>query len=197
MTTTILPKLNDIVPALGVMIREAEHGFEHLATCWHLGDGGWVSALTPGAVLPEDARIVTVADGACYSLESVEERDGVLGIQASGAAVGDLSLSSQELGKRAVVSVVAYPEVIDHPLLQLSRRSLTATDYVPFLCPWSTEGHIALFSADDGFVTGSWYAGMNGAPVLDSAGAVLGVAINGSTDANHPPLIQFRRLSAS
>ena len=105
-----------------------------------------------------------------------------------------------ELNKRDQLSVIGYPSLIDHPVFSLHRGSLDAERYYPYLCPWTLEGHLALFSMDDGFITGQFYHGMQGSPVMNAAQEVVGIVLDGTVASPSgarpvPPLTRFRRLA--
>jgi hypothetical protein len=186
--------LDRIVPSLGVIVdTAAAGGFAHLATAWCVGPGEWISALSDPISLGDSCRLLVAGSGAVVPLQVQDVEDGVVGFRAETDAA-TLQVSAQPLRKRMPLTVIGYPEVIDHPLLRLSRQSITAEDYLPFLCPWRVQGHLCLYGKDDGYLAGAYYPGLIGAPLLDDGGRVQGIALDGNLDSIHPPLIRFRRL---
>jgi len=100
-----------------------------------------------------------------------------------------------DLAKRDRLWALGFPDVINHPALRLARGSLTPERYFPYACPWTIQGHLALFGAREGWLTGRCYPGMEGGPVLDEAGVVVGVLAASPASPDHPPLARFHRLA--
>lgn len=194
--TRIVPAmdLDRIVPSLGILIdAEAADGFAHLGTAWCIDGGEWVGALSDPDALLSSCRLLVAHNGAVVPLSVQDSEQGVIGFRAD-ADAQPLTVASEPVRKRMPLTMVGYPEVIDHPLLRLSRQSITAEDYLPFLCPWRERGHVCLFGKDDGYLAGAFYPGLGGAPLVDDDGRVQGIALEGNLDSDHPPLIRFRRL---
>lgn len=188
--------LHTLAPAFAVLC-DPEHtsGFKHWSTAWHLGDGDWVSVWHGDKPVPPKMKLVSVSGQEIHDINDSEIEDGILGFR-SWTAGGVLTAAKESpLHKRDTLSVLGYPSVIDHPSFSLHRGSLSAERYVPYLCPWTIDGHLALFSADDGYLTGQYYKGMQGAPVMNAQQQVVGIVLDGTVDPTVPPLIRFRRLA--
>jgi hypothetical protein len=183
-----------VMDACGIIVGTGIDGaFAHFGTAWSLGGGDWVAAW-PDEVPPRDPRLLCLADGAAHDITGWECEDGVAGF-ASLAAVGSLALAKDAvLHKRDPLSALGFPSVVDHPAFRLHHGSLDAERYLPYVCPWVIAGHLALFSSQDGWIAGQFYPGMAGGPVLDPAGAVVGLLLDGAGGGGHPPLTRFRRL---
>ncbi len=188
--------INSVADAFGVLCDPKHHaGFKHVATAWHLGDGDWVSAYTPKSNLPESLVLLVVTTGEIQEVSECETQEEVLGFH-SYRAPAKLNVAKEvELFKRDPISVISYPSVIDHPAFSLHRGSLSADRYYPYLCPWTLDGHLSLFSAEDGYITGKFYYGMQGAPVFNNKREVVGIVLDGVDDGRAPPLTRFRRLA--
>lgn len=189
--------INSVIDAFGVICDPDHHaGFKHVATAWHLGDGDWVSAYTPPSPLPDSLVLLVVTTGAVEAISNCEVENKLLGFQSVSVS-SKLNVASDEsaLQKRDEISVIGYPSVIDHPAFSLHRGSLSAKRYYPYLCPWKLDGHLSLFSADDGFITGKFYYGMQGAPVFNQQRDVVGIVLDGSDGKRAPSLTRFRRLA--
>lgn len=189
-------QLDDVAPACGVLISiDDESGFDHLGTAWSVGPGEWVTVWSDDA--PADTvRLLVAATGEHAAIEGWEadEDTPIVGFRSI-AAPTHLRQTDRPLGKRDELTAVGYPSVIDHPLFQLHRPSLSPERYVPYLCPWMIAGHCCLFTAEAGFLTGRWYAGMRGGPVLDADGGVVGLLADAHADAASLPLTRFLRLA--
>ena len=188
--------VNKLVAAFAVLC-DPEHsgGFRHFATAWHLGDGDWVSVWTESRPVPSSMQLISVDGQAIAAVSDCEIEQGVLGFRSQAIAGSLTPAKDYALHKRDQLSVVGYPSVIDHPAFSLHRGSLSAERYVPYLCPWVLSGHLALFSADDGFLTGQYFNGMQGAPVVNAHEQVVGIVLDGTSDPSVPPLTRFRRLA--
>ena len=188
--------LNSLVPAFAVLC-DPEHrsGFKHFATAWHLGDGDWVSVWTEDRDVPSSLQLISVDGRDVAAISDCELEQGVLGFKSFQAPSALVPAKDYELHKRDALSVIGYPSVIDHPAFSLHRGSLSAERYVPYLCPWTLDSHLALFSADDGYITGQYYRGMQGAPVLNLHQQVVGIILDGTMEPSVPPLTRFRRLA--
>jgi len=194
-----MPRMIDLdatAPALGIIIDHAgTGGFDHVATAWSVGAGEWVTAWLGEAPDVSTLRLLTAVGGAIEPIVDWEQDGSVVGFR-SGEAHSALTVTGGiELHKRQALVAVGYPAVIDHPIFQISRGSLTAERYLPYLCPWMVDGHLALFSAEEGYLTGRYYPGLRGAPVLSAGGEVVGVVEDGMGERAHPPLTRFARLS--
>ncbi len=189
--------LRTIAPSCGVLIgRDDEDRFAHLATAWAVGEGEWVSAW-PTEEAPRDVHLQWCNGGSAVALTAWEWDNGIAGFTATVAGSSPRPLAVQrrkELHKRDRLWALGYPSMIDHPAFRLHRGSLDAERYFPYLCPWTLQSHLAVFTADDGFIGGRYYAGMAGGPVLDEAGDVVGVILDGVAAPDHPALTRFRRL---
>jgi hypothetical protein len=188
--------LPTIASSCGVLLGQNEDGqFEHMATAWSVGPDEWVTAW-PADRPSTDLRLLYTNTGAVDQVQGWEWEDGIAGFRAHVAAsVPVLPLRrGKDLRKRDHLWALGYPSMIDHPAFRLHRGSLDAERYFPYLCPWVMQGHLALFSANDGYLTGRCYAGMAGGPVLDSDGHVVGVILDGEVAPDHPALTRFHRL---
>ena len=193
--------IHSVVPAFGVICdpnsAQDAGGFRHVATAWHLGNGDWVSVWN-GEEKPHDQlQLLSVIDQRCENISNCEIQNGILGFNAFTADCALKIHSDSKLQKRDPVYSLGYPSVIDHPAFSVHRGSLTAERYFPYLCPWTMEAHIALFSADEGYITERFYKGMQGSPVLNAQQEVIGVIVDGSGGANdsHVPLTRFIRVA--
>ena len=192
--------LPTIASSCGILLGTDAHGrFEHVATAWSVGPDEWVTAwpqTDPTAEPPTNLRLIYTNTGAIDTVQEWEWENGIAGFRAHVAAsVPALPLRrGKELHKRDGLWALGYPSMIDHPAFRLHRGSLNAERYFPYLCPWVVQGHLALFSANDGYLTGRCYDGMAGGPVLDSDGHVVGVLLDGQAVPDHPPLTRFHRL---
>jgi hypothetical protein len=185
--------LDRAAASLGVIVDQSTRLFRHVATAWCVGPGEWVSAVGEDE-LPARAVLLTAVSGEQAPIEGCEYDNGVLGFKAAASAESLDVASGTDLHKRQLLRAVGYPCVIDHPAFSLSPSSLDAERYLPYLCPWVIDGHLALFSADDGWLTGRFYPGMGGAPVFGTDGRVVGMVIDGQIAPDHPALTRFRRL---
>jgi hypothetical protein len=133
--------------------------------------------------------------GVVTDIADWEWDNGLAGFTANIPDVSPLPMRrGSEIHKRDRLWALGYPSMIDHPAFRLHRGSLDGERYFPYLCPWTINGHLALFSADDGYLTGRCYDGMAGGPVLDDTGHVVGVLLDGVAAPDHPALSRFRRL---
>ncbi|MBA2480756.1 MAG: hypothetical protein H0V44_08845 [Planctomycetes bacterium] len=186
--------LAPILDACGILVGTGADGqFSHLGTAWALGDGDWVAAWSAEEP-PVDARLLRTCDGAVCEVTAWECEDGVAGFTSAPGPSALALATGRSLHKRDPLRALGYPSMIDHPAFRLHHGSLDPQRYVPYVCPWVLEGHLALFSSQDGWLVGRFYAGMAGGPVIDQAGDVVGVLIDGSDSDHHPPLARFRRL---
>lgn len=190
--------LDRMAASLAILVDTCpDKGFAHLSTAWCLGEGEWISAWTAEQAPSDTVKLLQATTGALLPIENWEHAEGVAGFCAptTGQAVPLLKVAGGDaLVKREALRVVAYPSVIDHPAFALATKSLNAERYYPYLCPWQQDGHVALFSAQDAWLTGQFYPGMAGAPVMNNAGGVVGMVLDGSAAAEHLPLTRFRRL---
>ena len=189
--------LQTIAPSCGVLLGvDAQGRFDHVGTAWCVGPDEWVTAWA-GENAPTNLRLLWANGGAPVELREWECEDGVAGFKATvGSAVTALPVRrGAELTKREPLWSLGYPSMIDHPAVRLHRGSLDAERYFPYLCPWTIGGHLALFGINDGWVTGRFYEGMAGGPVLDSDGQVVGILLDGQQAPDHPALTRFRRLA--
>ncbi|MHC5068498.1 MAG: hypothetical protein ACYTF0_07895 [Planctomycetota bacterium] len=190
--------INQIAAACGVLIDlEAESGFAHCATAWQIAPGEWVTAWHEEQ-RPPGLALLEVASGAVHAIGDWEQDGVMVGFTTAQAAASVLPVVEnveEVLHKRDALHGLAYPSVIDHPQFRLHRGSLDGERYHPYLCPWLVSGHLALFTASDGFLAGSCYPGMAGGPVLNDQGHVVGVILGGDDEPGSPPLTRFRRLA--
>jgi len=188
--------LPTIASSCGVLLgTNAEGHFEHVATAWSVGPDEWVTAWSAEEP-PKNLRLIYTNTGAIDAVQEWEWESGIAGFKAHVATnVPSLPLRrGKELHKRDGLWALGYPSMIDHPAFSLHRGSLNAERYFPYLCPWVIQGHLALFSANDGYLTGRCYGGMQGGPVLDCDGHVVGVLLDGQASPDHPALTRFHRL---
>lgn len=190
--------LNRIANACGVVITRTAQGLLHHGTAWSVGPGEWISAW-PGDEPEEPVaglELMLARDGSVHPLSGWEYDGGVVGFAGPdlGAAL-EVHPEGAQLHKRDRLFALGYPDMIDHPSVRLARSSLTPELYFPYFCPWSIQGHLSLFSSRNGFLTGRFYAGMAGGPVLAADGTVVGVLLGGDASPEHPPLTRFARLA--
>lgn len=190
--------LNRIAACCGVVFARTAGGLVHHATAWSAGQGDWVTAW-PGEepeIPPEGLHLILAADGTVHALSGWEYEAGVVGMTGPDIGPGlGVRPAGQPLRKRDRLMAFAYPDMIDHPAVSLARRELTPELYYPWLCPWTVQGHLCLFTSTDGFLTGGAYPGMAGGPVLDEGGLAVGVVLGGESAPGQPPLTRFRRLA--
>lgn len=185
-------ELDDIVPSLAILYRLGPGGFEHLATAWSVADGEWVTSTS--LAFDPDWRLMSVLDGSCAAVEEPEREGQVLGLRSSLSAGRHLELATgEELAKRRPCLAFGYPDVIDHPAINLHRGSLDPERYLPYLCSWRIDGHCTCFGREDGFLAGRAYPGMNGGPVCGADGRVLGLLAEPGPDPGDPPMAAFVR----
>jgi hypothetical protein len=190
--------LNQIANCCGVVVTQTAAGLIHHATAWSVGPGEWITAW-PGDE-PEDPpqglKLMLARDGSVHDLVGWEWDAGIVGLTSVdiGAAL-PVHDEGAQLHKRDRLWSLGYPDMVDHPAVRLARRSLTPERYFPYFCPWTLQGHLSLFTSSDGFLTGRFYAGMAGGPVLGVDGKVVGVLMGGEASPDHPPLTRFRRLA--
>ncbi len=193
-----LPSLEIVAESCAVLCGINKDGvFEHLGTAWSLAEGEWVTVWEGQAAPPATGIcLLHVFDGTISQIEQWESDGVVAGFRSTPAksTLSVMSVDDGSISKREALLSVGYPCVIDHPSFGLARKSLNAERYVPYCCPWRLQGHLALFTAEEGYLTGRYYAGMNGSPVLNEAGQVVGIITGGEPAPDHPPLTRFRRL---
>ncbi len=183
-----------ITDACGVLVGAGSDGqFAHLATAWSLGGGDWVAAW-PHELPPSDARLLRAGDGQVGTVAEWECEDGVAGFTSAAASSSLTVAKGAVLHKRDRLRAVGFANMVDHPAFRLHHGSLDPARYLPYVCPWIIEGHLALFTSADGYITGRFYTGMAGGPVFNPAGEVVGVMLDGFESEGHPPLTRFRRL---
>lgn len=188
--------LPTIASSCGVLLgTDAQGRFDHVGTAWSVGPDEWVTAWASDEP-PQNLRLLYANTGTIDTVHNWEWESGIAGFTAHVAGtVPALPLRrGKELHKRDRLWALGYPSMIDHPAFQLHRGSLDSERYFPYLCPWVIQGHLALFSADDGYLTGRCYGGMAGGPVLDADGHVVGVLLDGQAAPDHPALSRFHRL---
>lgn len=187
--------LRSLSASCGVLaLPSGDGGFTHLATAWCVGAEEWVSAWE-GEDGPGDGTILIHADSGLISpISGWEHEDRLAGFTAAIKAPALLRREGGDLHKRDQLRALGFPDMVDHPAFVLHRGSLDAERYYPYLCPWLIEGHLALFSSEDGWLTGRCYRGMEGGPVLDTEDRVVGVLVGGPAAPEHPPLARFQRL---
>ncbi|MBA3708286.1 MAG: hypothetical protein H0W83_05655 [Planctomycetes bacterium] len=185
---------NAIADACGILVGTGTDGqFAHLGTAWSMGGGDWVAAWS-GEDPPLNPRLLRAVDGAVDAITAWECEDGVAGFSSAPGPAALALATGGALHKRDPLRALGYPSMVDHPAFRLHHGSLDPQRYVPYLCPWIIEGHLALFSSQDGWLVGRFYPGMAGGPVLDRAGQVVGLLIDGADSPEHPPLARFRLL---
>lgn len=187
--------LEVIAPSCGVLLRFNRSSFEHLGTAWTIAPGEWVTAWTSPEAPDSDVMLMSVDDGTVAPLSNWECEDGLAGFTSMTRPTHLTVDRDAELGKRVRLVAMGYPCLIDHPAFMLHRGSLDPARYLPYLCPWMMNGHVGLFSADNGYITGRLYPGMAGGPVLNEQHHVVGVLLDGGYAPDHPPLTRFRRLA--
>jgi hypothetical protein len=190
--------MNRIANCCGVVISRTAQGLVHQSTAWSVAPGEWITAW-PGDE-PEEPigglSLILARDGSVHPLSGWEYDGGVVGLK--GPDIGNaLEVHDEgvQLHKRDRIFAMAYPDMIDHPTVRLARGPLTLQLYFPYFCPWTMQGHLSLFTSSQGFLTGRFYAGMAGGPVLGSDGKVVGVLLGGDASPDHPPLTRFARLA--
>lgn len=189
--------LEAISRALGVLIRHRPgEPFRHVATAWQVAPGEWLTAALDEGKTGDELLLLIAADGRTVRPSQWETASGIAGFRADAAAATlEVAGEQRPLTKTEPLRAVGYPDVIEHPALRLSRDSLDPSRYFPWLCPWEIAGHCALFSAEEGWLSGQGYAGMQGAPVLDPDHRVIGLVTGPSLgEGTLPPLTPFRRL---
>lgn len=189
--------LNRIASCCGVVFSRTAAGIVHHATAWSVGPGEWVTAWSGDEPdeAPTGLSLILARDGSVHPLSGWEYDAGVVGLR--GPDIADTLPVHDDgavLHKRDRLFALAYPDIIDHPTIRLARRELTPELWFPYLCPWTIQGHVCLFTSSTGFLTGRFYPGMAGGPVLDAAGKVIGVLLGGDASPDHPPLARFSRL---
>ncbi|TVR42411.1 MAG: serine protease [Planctomycetota bacterium] len=192
------PSIDSITAACGVIVHpEADSGFRHLATTWQVAAGEWLCAWNDEDPPPTGIYLIAAHSGAIAAIESWEQDRGIAGFRAQAEASTLPIASDQEgLNKRQLLMAVGYPSVINHPSFSIHRGSLTPERYHPYLCPWFIEGHLALYTAEEGWLTGQSYHGMLGGPVVNEEGRVVGLlGDHGHQAPDIPPLAPFRRIS--
>ena len=187
--------LSLIAPSCGVLLgQDAQGRFEHVATAWCVETNEWVTAWA-GEEPPKRLQLLSADGVRAGEIGNWELDHGIAGFTAATPGINPLPVHrDQTLRKRDRLWALGYPSMIDHPAFRLHRGSLDPERYLPYLCPWTLSGHLALFSADDGYLTGRCYDGMGGGPVFDDTG-VVGVLLDGIPAPDHPPLARFRRLA--
>jgi hypothetical protein len=192
-TVSGMHDIDAIARACGVLVRTTGT-FRHLATCWQVAPGEWVTAWSEEDPPGDDVRFIMAEGGAVAPVTGWECDGGIAGFTAP-AAERCLSIAKDHtLAKRDRLWCLGYPSVIDHPAFLLHRGSLDPQRYFPYLCPWTLNGHCCLFDAGHGWITGRFYRGMAGSPVLDEQGQVIGILEGGEPAPEHPPLARFLRL---
>ena len=190
--------MRDLLPLsmrMGVILGVDGRGrFEHLATAWCVGRHEWVTAWEGEQPPAGGAMLMSPEHGTVAVLSDWEQEDGLAGFQAEIDVPALPTRTDGELRKKDQLWAIGFPSMIDHPAFRLSRGSLTPERYLPYCCPWVVSGHVALYSAEDAWLTGRCYRGLEGAPVLDVDGRVVGVLCGGEASPEHPPLARFRRL---
>ena len=187
--------LHAITPSCAVLLGQDTAGrFEHLGSAWCVDHHAWVTSWNV-AVPPENAVVMSVQDGTIATISAWEFDAGLAGFTAALEAPPLTTRRTGDLTKRDRLWALGFPDVINHPALRLARGSLDPARYFPYVCPWTVQGHLALFAASQGWLTGRCYPGMEGGPVLDEAGAVVGVLASSPASPDHPPLARFHRLA--
>lgn len=190
--------LDAVTAACGVLVDpDGGEGFAHLATAWCVGPGEWLTAWEDDEPPSPTAGLMSARDGGLHALDGWERDGPVAAFRCAGRAPALPLGDDAALRKRVPLEAVGYPSVIDHPAVHLHRGSLDPERYFPYLCPWRVPGHLALFTAEEGFLTGRIYRGMAGGPVIAAGGGVVGLLLDPvGNDGPHPPLGRFRRIAA-
>ncbi len=189
--------LHAIASRCGVLLgSDAQGRFEHIGTAWCVGEHEWVTAWASEEP-PLRLQVLATNTGEIADIEAWEWEAGIAGFVAHlPTPIAALPVRrGSDLRKRDQLRALGYPSMIDHPAFRLHRGSLDGARYYPYLCPWLIEGHLALFSATDGYLTGRCYEGMAGGPVIDVDGHVVGVLLDGQAAPDHPALSRFHRLA--
>ena len=187
--------LDTYTAACGILIeQQGPDQFCHLATAWSVAAGEWVTHWQSEKPPSGDVLLLLARDGRTSSIEQFEQDGAVAGFTSLDSGSYLQVKEDDSLVKRSALHVVAYPTVIEHPAFNLHRGSLDAERYFPYLCPWYSEGHLALFTVDQGYLAGTYYPGMAGGPVFAADGQVVGLITGGSGGGDTPPLIHFHRF---
>lgn len=188
--------LDAISAACGVIVDlDSAKPFRHYATAWQAAAGEWVTVWNHETPPSEHCRLIIAHCGTVSEISHWESEGAISGFHAT-AASSTLEVAENELHKRQQVHCVGYPSVIDHPAFSIHRGSLSPERYHPYLCPWIISGHVALFSAEQGWLAGAGYHGMVGSPVVNQQGQVLGMLLDDQpADHRVPPLSPFLRVT--
>ncbi len=189
--------IDSVVARCGILVGLDRAGkFTHAGTAWAVGRGEWITAWTIDEAPGPEIRLMSARDGTVGEIRDWEQNAGIAGFVSLdvGATLAPARDVDAVLKKRARLWALGFPSVIDHPAFRLHRGSLTAERYYPYLCPWTVSGHLALFTADDGYLAGRCYPGMEGGPVLNERDEVVGLLLGGDGGFDHPPLARFRRV---
>lgn len=196
-----MPDLDLVTSFCGIIIgSDAAGRFTHLATACAIGAGEWVTAWDAEEPPAEKLELLCARDGSVADITGWEVGDGIAGFLSKDLG-GSLEVASptafaeHPLHKREPLWAVGFPNMIDHPSFRLAHGSLTPDRYFPYLCPWIIEGFLSLFTEYDGFLSGQYFSGMAGGPVLNADNEIVGILLGGEPGREHPPLAKFKRLA--
>jgi len=193
--------LDRIASLCGIIIGADSAGrFTHLATACAIGPGEWVTAWDDSEPPQGKLELLCARDGSVAGIERWEVGEGIAGfisrdLGSSLEVASPAAAADHPLHKRESLWAVGYPTMIDHPAFRLASGSLTPERYFPYLCPWIIEGFLSLFTEENGYLSGQYFSGMAGGPVLNDNNEVVGLLLGGEASREHPPLAKFRRLA--
>jgi len=186
--------LDVLASSCAVLVVEDDEGLHHLGTAWSVGPGEWVTACSADPDTAAAARLLCGDDQRTHELHDWECDGPIVGFRSVEAREQLPMADEGALRKAAPLHAIGYACLIEHPAFRLHRGSLDAERYHPYLCPWCIDGHLALFSKEEGWLRGGYYPGLNGSPVLGEDGRVVGVVLDGSGGGEQPLLTRFWRL---
>lgn len=195
----MLPSIDDVTAACGIIIDpQSSTGFRQLGTAWQVAPGEWLTAWLEEDPPPASCQLLAAHSGAVSTISSWEQEGGIAGFRADAIPASlEIGGDGDDLSKRQTLIAVGYPSVIAHPAFAIHRGSLDAERYHPYLCPWIIEGHLALYTKDQGWLAGVAYHGMVGSPVLNERGKVVGLLSEVSDpDPSLVPLASFKRIAS-
>ena len=195
----MIPTIDSISAACGILVQpDSEEGFRHLATAWQIAPGEWLCVWEEEETNYAELKLIHAHSGKVADITNWEQDSGLAGFRSE-ATDQTLNIAGEgdNLSKRQPLVAIGYPSVINHPAFAIHRGSLNCERYHPYLCPWIIEGHLALFTKDQGWISGTGYHGMEGGPVLNDDGKVVGLLNHcGGEHVGTPPLSSFKRISS-